>query len=209
MAWRGVTGCVWRGCRGYAGSRRVLLKLRHSLLGAEDLERHAASASSPAPRSTLALYVAVPLQGVLLQETLGAPGAGALRPSDLLAVLHLNNVTPALRLRNATVGSSSAMLGMWGMDESGTQSGSWVFINTELQWAPSELTAATASADRYGAAAQCACVAAVDLCAQHDERETGALLTSHILTCLAVAPTTARQRTWWQLPCLWPWAAQR
>ncbi|KAG2453166.1 hypothetical protein HYH02_002490 [Chlamydomonas schloesseri] len=89
----------------------------------------------------------VELEGVLLQEMLGAPGAGALRPSDLLAVLHLTDVTPALRLRNVTVGSSGAMLGMWGMDESGTQSGSWVFINTEVQWAPSESSTAAAGTD--------------------------------------------------------------
>lgn len=81
---------------------------------------------------------------------LGAPGNGALRPSDLLAVLHLNAVTPETRLRNVTVGSSAVMLGMWGMDQWGTQSGSWIFINTELQWAPSELVASTASNDRCG-----------------------------------------------------------
>ncbi|KAG2437335.1 hypothetical protein HXX76_005992 [Chlamydomonas incerta] len=89
----------------------------------------------------------VEMEGVVLHEMLGTPGAGALRPSDLLAVLHLTDITPEIRLRNATVGTSGALLGMWGMNESVTQSGSWVFINAELQWAPSELAASPASSD--------------------------------------------------------------
>lgn len=72
-----------------------------------------------------------------------------LRPSDLLAVLHLSHLTPLLRAHNATLlGTSGITLGFWTVTMDSTESGTWVFTQTDIVWSEAYSTTAGGGVSR-------------------------------------------------------------
>lgn len=70
-------------------------------------------------------------QRVTLEELLDSTSAG-LRPSDMLTVLHLTHLTPALRLRNATLlpGDGGVSMGVWAVQEDAGYT--WTFVAAKV-----------------------------------------------------------------------------
>ncbi|KAG2453164.1 hypothetical protein HYH02_002489 [Chlamydomonas schloesseri] len=75
------------------------------------------------------------MERVLLEELLDSTSAG-LRPSDMLTVLHLTHLTPALRLRNATLlpDDGGVVMGVWAVQEDAGFA--WTFVASKVQWTP-------------------------------------------------------------------------
>ncbi|GLC56027.1 hypothetical protein PLESTB_001056700 [Pleodorina starrii] len=88
--------------------------------------------------------------------------AGAFRPTDLLAVLHLNHMTPQIRARNASLRSDErgVSLGFWRMLQS-QLTGLWVFTDTEITWAPAAAAAAASGGGGGGGGGDRAPLAAI------------------------------------------------